>query len=49
MVRSLLERTFYSTSCTVESILRHIADRETVKSLLRLVINPTIDFIKKKL
>ncbi|KAG7287492.1 hypothetical protein NEMBOFW57_007004 [Staphylotrichum longicolle] len=49
MVRNLLERAFVSSSRTIESILRHVADSETTESLLRIVVNPTMDNIKKEL
>jgi len=49
MVRCLLERALLSSSRTVESILRHVADGETTESLLRLVVSPTLDTIKKDL
>jgi hypothetical protein len=47
MVRSLLERTFQSAARTIESALHHVADTETTEALLRLVVNPTMDGIKK--
>ncbi|KAK4150063.1 hypothetical protein C8A00DRAFT_46461 [Chaetomidium leptoderma] len=49
MVRSLLERSFHSTSRTIESALRHVADGETTESLLSLVVNPALENIKKGL
>jgi GTP-binding protein EngB required for normal cell division len=49
MVRSLLERTFQAASRTIESALHHVADGETTEALLRLVVNPTMDSIKKGL
>jgi hypothetical protein len=49
MVRSLLERTFQSAARTIESALHHVADTETTEALLRLVVNPTMDGIKKGL
>ncbi|KAL2200125.1 P-loop containing nucleoside triphosphate hydrolase protein [Corynascus similis CBS 632.67] len=49
MVRCLLERVFGSASMTIEAVLRHVADGETAEALLRAVINPTMDNIKKEL
>jgi hypothetical protein len=49
MVRSLLERALLSTTRTVQSVLRHVADGETTTSLLRTVVNPALDKIKKDL
>jgi hypothetical protein len=49
MVRSLLEGAFQSTSKMVEAILHHVADDETAGSLLRMVVKPAMDNIKKYL
>ncbi|KAK4243153.1 hypothetical protein C7999DRAFT_44970 [Corynascus novoguineensis] len=49
MVRCLLERVFGSASMTIEAVLRHVADGETAEALLHVVINPTMDNIKKEL
>ena len=38
LVRSLLERVFHSASKAVDSILRNVADSETVDALLKLVL-----------
>ncbi|KAK3935517.1 hypothetical protein QBC46DRAFT_346536 [Diplogelasinospora grovesii] len=49
MVRRLLERVFDSASMTIEAVLRHVADGETAEALLRVVIDPTMENIKKEL
>lgn len=49
MVRSLLEDAFQLTFKMVTAILHHAADRETAESLLRMVVKPAMDAIKKEL
>ncbi|KAH6632202.1 P-loop containing nucleoside triphosphate hydrolase protein [Chaetomium tenue] len=49
MVRNLLERTFQSAARTVENALHYVADGETTESLLRAVVNPSMESIKRGL
>jgi GTP-binding protein EngB required for normal cell division len=49
MVRHLLERTFQSAARMIECALHHVADGETTESLLRAVVNPSMESIKRGL
>lgn len=46
IVRSLLETTFEGASCTMESIVEHVADKETASALIRTVVAPAMEAIK---
>ncbi|KAK3294434.1 P-loop containing nucleoside triphosphate hydrolase protein [Chaetomium fimeti] len=49
MVRTLLERAFQSTVKMIECALHHVADGETTECLLRAIISPALESIKRGL
>ncbi len=49
MVRCLLRRAFNSASIAIEAALRHVADGETAEAVLRVVVDPAMENIKKEL
>ncbi|EAQ87695.1 hypothetical protein CHGG_04314 [Chaetomium globosum CBS 148.51] len=49
MMRNLLERTFQSATRMVENALHYVADGETTESLLRAVVKPSMEIIKRGL
>jgi hypothetical protein len=49
LVHSLLERVLNGASRTISSVLHQVADEETAEALLRLVVNPSMENIRKTL